>query len=55
MRRERDGDIEWMETYETGDSGVVVSGHDWVDGWRRRRRRRKKRWKVRSAEGKGCL
>ena len=32
MRRESNTDVERMETYEMGDSGVVVSGHDWVGG-----------------------
>ena len=41
-------DVEWTETYETDDPGVVVSGHDWVGGWERER---KKRWGIRSAGG----
>ena len=31
-----------MGTYETGDSGVVVSGHDWVE------EKEKERWEIRS-------
>ena len=34
-------DVEWTETYKTGDSGVVVSGHDWVGGWKGKRRKRR--------------
>ena len=41
-----------MKTYETGDSGVVVSGHDWVGGWRWKR---KKRRETRSAGEGTCL
>ena len=32
MRRGSNTDAEWTETYETGDSGMVVSGHGLVGG-----------------------
>jgi hypothetical protein len=35
--------VEWTKTYEMGDPGMVVSGHDWVGGWRRKRRRKRRR------------